>query len=108
MRNAEERIQRLHERAEQLRIRKERRITAIAGAMCLVLFAALLGIVRELSGEISDVAGNAFTGSSLLSSEAGAYILVAVIAFMLGVIVTVIIRKYISKNRSEGISEDIL
>ena len=98
MRNAEERIQRLHERSEQLRIRRERRITAVAGAACLVLFATLLGIVRQLAGQISDVAGNAYTGASLLSSEAGAYILVAVVAFMLGVVITVIVRKYNRKN----------
>jgi hypothetical protein len=54
--------------------------------------------VHQISGEISDVAGNAYTGASLLSSEAGAYILVAVIAFMLGVIITVIVRKYNKKN----------
>ena len=90
MRNAEERIQRLHERAEQLRIRRERRITAVAGAACLVLFATLLGIVRQLAGQISDVAGNAYTGASLLSSEA--------VAFMLGVVITVIVRKYNRKN----------
>ena len=98
MRNTEERIQRLHERAEQLRVRRERRITAMAAFACLVLFAAILGIVHQISGEISDVAGNAYTGASLLSSEAGAYILVAVIAFMLGVVITVIVRKYNKKN----------
>ncbi|MBO4695985.1 MAG: hypothetical protein J5643_01740 [Lachnospiraceae bacterium] len=94
MRNTAERIKRLHERARQLRLRKDRRIAAVSGAVCLMLFAGLLYIIRQSFGTITDTAGNYYTGSSLLSSEAGGYVLIAVIAFMLGAAAVVLLRKY--------------
>lgn len=98
MRNTEERIERLHKRAKQLEARRERRFTALAVSFCLILFASLLGIIRQVAGQITDVAVNSYAGASLLSSEAGGYVLVAVIAFMLGVVVTVLVRKHCKKD----------
>ncbi len=98
MRNTEERIERLHKRAKQLEARRERRFTALAVSFCLILFASLLGIIRQVAGQITDVTVNSYAGASLLSSEAGGYVLVAVIAFMLGVVVTVLVRKHCKKD----------
>lgn len=101
MRNTEERIERLHKRAKQLEARRERRFTALAVSFCLILFASLLGIIRQVAGQITDVtvnSVNSYAGASLLSSEAGGYVLVAVIAFMLGVVVTVLVRKHCKKD----------
>ena len=94
MRNTEERIRLLRERAEQLQRRRDRRLTACVGAVCLMLFFGLVGVIRQLAGQVSDVAGNSYTGSSLLSGRAGGYVLLAVVAFWAGVLVAVLLREY--------------
>ena len=60
----------------------------------LCCFFGLVGVIRQLAGQVSDVAGNSYTGSSLLSGRAGGYVLMAVVAFWAGVLVAVLIREY--------------
>lgn len=91
MRSEEDRIQRLHRRTAQLKRQRRRHQLAglgSASAFLMVLLAALLLQTNELSPSIPE---GGYTGSSLLGESAGGYVLAAVIAFSVGVIITALV-----------------
>ena len=64
---------------------------AVLGSVS-VFFAALLTVSLNLIGGLSEnIRESSFTGASLLSSDSGGYVLVAVLAFFAGVLITVLI-----------------
>ena len=99
MRSNEERLQLLHKRSKKLREEKDKKILLLYGTICSVLLVALFSVTMELKGQPSGTAYGLFTGSSLLSETAGGYVMVAVTAFMLGVIITVMLKKYLSSKK---------
>ena len=93
MRSKEERIRLLHQRAAGLQKKNDVRRLLTAGGISTVLFAALLSLTIYLQG-LTGYAGDQFTASSLLADSAGGYVLVAVIFFMLGVLISVALIRY--------------
>ena len=94
----EEALAKIMHRSEQIRVRKERRscrIFSIAtGAMC----AALVFVIAVLPKMGTETSGESVYGSLLLTREAGGYVLAAVIAFVMGVIVTLLCL-YLKKRK---------
>ena len=94
MRTYEERVRLLHHRAYELQKNRLRmQLTAWSAVSCclgLCLFVMMLfaGGMNPLTAEGS------YAGASLLSDSAGGYVLVAVAAFMAGVIITAAIKYY--------------
>ena len=87
----EERIRELHNRAEKLQRAADGRRLAVLGSVS-VFFAALLTVSLNLICGLSEnIRESSFTGASLLSSDSGGYVLVAVLAFFAGVFITVLI-----------------
>lgn len=87
----EERIRELHNKAEKLQRAADGRRLAVLGSVS-VFFAALLTVSLNLIGGLSEnIRESSFTGASLLSSDSGGYVLVAVLAFFAGVFITVVI-----------------
>lgn len=91
-------------RGARIRVRRERRVTAaLSGASALLtvaLFSCFL-MLQPLSGSAADpVAFGAF----LLPGEAGGYVLVGVVAFVIGVSVVIFIsrRRNISPRFRDG------
>lgn len=86
-------------RTERLKQRREKRIvqglkgTAVALAMLLVAIIPFL----PMSGSVGDNNGNYAT--LVLGSEAGAYILVGIICFLIGVIVTLLAVRRRENNK---------
>ena len=103
MRTNEERMRMLHERAAQIQKQSEKQSAYKIGGICTVLLIALVGIIGGLQGHPTELVKGNFTASSLLAQSAGGYVLVAAIAFMLGVVVTIAIKKTIEKNSQEYI-----
>ena len=103
MRTNEERMRMLHERAAQLQKQSEKKSVYKVGSICAVLLIALVGIIGGLQGHPTELTQNGFAASSLLSQSAGGYVLVASIAFMLGVVITIAIKKTMEKNSNEYI-----
>ena len=99
MRTAEERIEELHHRADKLEQRRVGRQAAIFGGISAVLLAALVITAWRISGGAANLANETFAGASLLDSSAGGYVLAAVIAFFVGVIITVIIFRFRKRKR---------
>ena len=104
MNTTDERIARIHERAKEIKTERSRRMVKVGSAVSAALGVILITVIGFLTngaggvpaGTVSDVG---YAGASMLGSAAGGYILVALVAFMLGVIVTVLIRTYLDKNK---------
>ena len=85
----EERIQALHARVAALQRQRERRKTGAVGAAGAVLTVCLLFMVFGGGGTHPGGAAGLYSGATMLFEGAGPYVLIAVVAFMAGVIVTV-------------------
>ena len=96
---AEERVAALHTRMAALRERRERRKTAALSAGCAGLTVCLAALIFGRSHP-GGTAG-AYTGATMLFEDAGGYVLAAVLAFMLGVIITVLCIRFRRKHESE-------
>lgn len=91
MRTVQDRIGKLHSRVKELERKRAGRQLAGLGSASAVLAATLVFIVREMAGSSESVTVDQFTGSSLLSDSVGGYVLAAVAAFFVGVIITAVI-----------------
>lgn len=90
-------LQEIKRRAKDIRRKRDRKITGILAASGCFSFISLLAVISFYSGtEISSTQTN--YGSIILSPETGGYILTAVLGFILGVTVTLIIKHLKSKK----------
>ena len=110
MRTNEERIAAMHTRAAELRREKRKAQTRLAGGagivLCLALVVALCVWMPKLSTAISG-APDGMSASIFAESGALGYIVVALLAFLLGVCVTMFCLR-LKKWREENDSEDRL
>jgi len=102
----DEALREVLKRGRAIRNRKDRRSIQLLSCVTGVLAVVLICVIAALSsGGIGSV-GTAY-GSFLLSAEAGGYILTALIAFVIGVILTIAIYKYrsIERRKTEEIED---
>jgi fructose-specific phosphotransferase system IIC component len=92
-----ERIRLAKQRAEELRRKRERRPLRGLSAMSIMLLISLTGAICALSGERPGAVPGLY-GATLLNDDAGGYVLAAVLAFMAGVVVTVMCLRYRRKK----------
>ena len=92
MRSYDERLGRLRQRARALRRRQTKTALLVSGGFGSALLVLLAVFTVQVSGAPSAITGSGFAGSSLLSENTGAYVLTAVLAFMAGAVVTILIR----------------
>lgn len=93
MRTSEKRIEELHMRAKKLERKKQKRELAGLGSFSVLCF-VILTVVFAQTGQFGHSLSNGqLTGSSLLSDGAGAYVLVGIIAFFVGVAVTAVLYR---------------
>ena len=87
MRDQEELVSSLHMRMRRKRRVRERRLTSAMGAACAGLSLCLVALV--FGGGLHP-AGTAsmYSGAAILFEDAGPHVLTALVAFMLGVVVT--------------------
>ena len=98
----EEALEEIMRRGKQIKKEHDRRVTHLLSMATFITTVALMGVLGVYVGGSSEGIESAY-GSFLLSPEAGGYVLTAVIAFVLGVLVTVLIKRF--KN-GEGIERD--
>lgn len=90
----EEALTEILRRREQLVSQRNRHtLRVLSGAASIILSALMVAITLLPNGVSSAPAGTVY-GSFLLSAEAGGYVLAAVIAFVLGVCVTLLSLRY--------------
>ena len=99
MRTQTERLTQMHKRADEIKRQGERRRMHLWGAVSAALTLLFAGTIAWIFGRGHDMYAAAATASSLLSENAGGYILAALIAFMVGVVVTVLIIRIRRKRR---------
>ena len=97
MKTADERITMLHKRAAELERQKRKIQMAVWGSVSACLSCFLFIMVWQAGSMSCPVTSSPYMGSSMLGENVGAYVLVAVAAFIVGVVITVILRKY--RNR---------
>ena len=105
MRSTDEQFQEVLKRAEHLRDRKAERKAAagwaLSAAACVVLLIAAAGFLPLLPGETSAVTFTHY-GSLLLGASRMGYVVIGILAFLLGVCVTMLairIRKTRDRER---------
>ena len=89
----DERLERMHARACELRKARDRKINDLLKSASALLFACLITVMSLLNGLHMPVEPGGNTGSSLLDSSAGGYVLAAVLAFALGVVLTLVLTR---------------
>ena len=100
MRTTEERIELMHIRAKEMKRDVSRRRLAGFGSASALLLVVLFAVMWQMNGFAVSISNDPFTGSSLLSENAGGYVLAAVIAFFIGVIITALIFRYRNKGKN--------
>ena len=93
-----ERLRRVKLRARELRCNKENRLLGGLSAVCVVLLVSITGVIGIMTGGAPGMVSG-FYGATLLYDDAGAYVLVGMLAFVAGVIVTMLCLRYRGKNR---------
>lgn len=84
----------LSRRNTVIRRRRSRSMVSLA-AVSMALFATLLILLSAVpAGTVSTVSGGTIYGSFLLGRAAGGYVLASVVAFLLGITVTLFCIKY--------------
>ena len=89
-------------RGEKMRQRKDKNMFRVLYATAALLFISLVGIIGILGGGIVLESGTAY-GSFLLSAEIGGYVLVAVLAFVTGIITAIVITRRIKNEKNEDL-----
>lgn len=96
----QEQIQEIMIRSKKLRHKKEKDTLTGLSTAAVMLFCLLIVSVSRF-GIVGFEESRTVYGSFLLSAETGGYVLTAVIAFVLGAIVTAIIYRYKSKENKD-------
>ncbi len=91
---AEGRVEILHKKMHERQCMKERRKTGAMGVGSIILTLCLVFMLFN-GGMVHNGGPSAmYSGSTMIFEEAGPYILLAVVAFMAGVVCTVLIKRY--------------
>ena len=94
MRDREERLVRMHQRAAEIKRQEDMSRLRVLGSLSGGLLVCLVVVLQQLQNLHHGVMIDQSTGSSLLDDSVGGYVLAAIIAFFAGVIITVVICKY--------------
>ena len=98
----QERIESLHKRMDAMKAVRERRKTSALGAAGVMLTLCLILLVFGKGGMRFNGAGGTYGGTSMLLEGAGGYVLVAVVAFFAGVVITIVLRRRHDRDVEEG------
>ena len=98
----EKRVQELHRRMAERKRKKANARTAAAGVCSLLLFAGLFALIGSTGLMHQGSTAGLYSGATLLFESAGGYVLAALLAFMAGVLVTVLIMRRQGKEQKEG------
>ena len=98
MKSNEERISLLHQRADKIRHERDKNRMIASGSVCALLLAVIVTLAAQFEKGAVGAAESMYMASSLLSENTGGFVLTGVIAFMAGVIITVIIKKHLDKK----------
>jgi len=91
-------------RSKIVRARQRQRVKKVLEGMSVVLVVMLVMVMRQVPFTMN-TESNGYYGTLMLGSEAGIYIIVGLICFILGVLITLITIKYRDKDTETVNSE---
>ena len=103
----EEALAEIMRRSDQIIIRRDRRACRRLSGAAGALLTALVLVIALLPETAATAYNGSVYGSFLLSAEAGGYVLAAVIAFALGVAVTLLCLKRKKLSSEDKTKEEI-
>ncbi|MEE3466808.1 MAG: hypothetical protein VZQ83_00050 [Eubacterium sp.] len=98
----EERVARLHQKMRVRRQMKERRKTRLYGAASCALLMCLVALVVLQGGVHQGTTASLYAGATMLFEDVGGYVLLAIVAFMAGVCVTVVCMRMKHHDNDSG------
>lgn len=113
MRTIEERKRRIHERTAELRKEKQKKqqkqqriIEAASIAACLFVLVGISSFMPEWTSSMSEISVSHVSGAASIlgSHEQLGYIVIAILAFLLGVSVTIFL--YRMRQRTDGSKQE--
>ena len=99
MRSTEERLALLHRRVRELQRRRDKALLVLQGSGSAGLMTALIVMVRSYSGNAE--MASLYAGATLFDENTGGYVLVAVIAFMTGTLLTAFLIRHRNPSGSK-------
>ena len=99
MYDTEKRVEMVKKRMYEYRRRKERHRVYHLSALCALLFLSLAGALGTVQIQPMDAAG--MYGAILLHEGVGGYVLVAMTAFVLAVVITVICMRLHEREKKQ-------
>jgi len=104
MTDREAKLDEIFRRAEAIRRRQEANRARLLGGATVALALALITMIGGFAGHGTEVHGTAL-GAFLLGPEAGGYVIVALIAFALGIVLALLAQKHRQTKEHEGKKE---
>lgn len=98
----DEALSQILRRSERIALRRKRRSCQRLGGICSALLAVLALGITVMPEKLSVTSAGSVYGSFLLSREAGGYVLIGLIAFVLGVAVTLLCLHYRKNQNKTG------
>lgn len=89
----------IRRRSEQIILKKKREVCQKLAGISSALFITLIAAISFLTEEVSINSSKSVYGAFLLGEEAGGYVLVAFIAFVLGITVCLLCLRH--RNRGD-------
>ena len=96
----DEALEEILKRGRKIREKRNKQITGVLSTTTVILTFILFLSISIFTGNVVTGTHSAY-GSFLLPTEVLGYVIVAVIAFVMGVIITVIVRKNNKENDKE-------
>ena len=100
----EEALHEISRRREKIIIKRKHTTCRILSLVVVMLLTAQIWVVTKLPQGVATASRETVYGSFLLSREAGGFVLVALVAFALGVYVTLKCIKY--RKQKEGVAKE--
>lgn len=103
MYSTETRIAMVEQRANLIRRKSEKKLTAMLCVICLIITVSIAEVVGA-SGRGAHGYVPGLYGSTLLSEDAGGYVLTGVLSFIVAVVITVLSIRH--REKKKEVSED--
>ncbi len=98
--NLDQSLQKIRERSEKLVRKKEMMKMRCLGALSTVTAIALLFVFYSINDIVGTEGKDSFYGSFMISREAGLYVIIGLLCFLLGVTLTLVLTKYVKNSKS--------
>ena len=95
IRSTDEMLQEVRQRTEKIKNKRRHQQISMLSGVLTVLVVGLIGVIASFSRVGAAGQTSSVYGAFLISTSTGGYILVAILAFAAGIIITKLIQKYL-------------